>query len=444
MQVTLEKSSELERRLKIVVPSERVETQVEEKLRQAASKANIKGFRPGKVPLKEVRRRFGEGIRQEVGSELMQSSLSEAIVNEKVEPAGMPSIEEVSLETGKDLEFTAVFEVFPSIELADASQLKIEKPVSSVEEADIDTMIETLRSQKGEYKAVERAAKKSDQVNMDFDGSIDGEAFEGGKAEAFDLVIGSGSMIPGFEDGLEGMSAGDEKDLPITFPEDYGNETVKGKKAVFKIRVNDVKESVLPELNDEFFVQFGVSEGGMEAFRKEVQGNMEKELENAVKTRIKNQVSEGLMKINSFDIPKALIGEEIKRQKHEAVHQFGGHGKIDPNMLPDEMFEKRAEKNVKLGLVMRAIVEEEKIEADDAKVKEAIEKIASSYQDPEQLISWYQSNEEQMASIRNMVLEEQVIDSVLAKASVSEVAMPYDETIKIPQPEESEEEENSE
>jgi len=443
MQVTLEKSSGLERRMKITVPSDQVETRVEEKVRQTASRASIKGFRPGKVPLKEVRRRFGEGIRQEVGSELIQTSLNEAIVSEKVEPAGMPSIEELTLDAGKDLEFTAVFEVFPEVQLADASQIKVERTVAEVTDSDIDKMIETLREQRKVFEAVDRSAQDGDQVNIDFEGFVNEVPFEGGKAEGVDLVLGSGSMIPGFEEGLAGLKAGEEKDMPVTFPADYGNEDLKGKDAVFRIKMNVVKSPGLPELDEEFFKQFGVNEGGMDDFRAEVRKNMEKELDNAKKSRIRNQVTEGLVRINEIEVPKALVKEEIDRMKHEAIHQFGGHDKVDANMLPDEMFEPRADKSVKLGLIMRAIIDEEKIEVDDERVSKTLEDMAASYQDPEQLINWYKSNEEQMSRIRSMVLEEQVIDSIVAKASVSEVTMPYDEAIKVPQPSEGSSDEDA-
>lgn len=437
MQVNLEKSTVLERRMKIVVPADQLETQIEEKIRQTASKAQIKGFRPGKVPLGEIRRRFGDGIRQEVGSELMQSSLNEAIVKEEVRPAGMPEIEDIVLDSGKDLEFTAVFEVFPEVELTDLGGIEVEKPVSSVQDTDVDKMIETLRQQRTVFTEVDRPAKLDDKLNIDFEGTIEGEAFDGNKAEAMDLTLGSNSMIPGFEEGLIGSSAGDEKVVSVTFPDDYHEKTVSGKKAEFKVKVHNVKEASLPDLDDEFFTQFGVKEGGQDAFRKEVSSNMEKELENAIKARIKNQVTDALVAMNELEVPKALIKGEIDRLRHDAVHQFGGHGKVDPNMLPAEMFEKKAEKGVKLGLLMRSIMETEELALDDDRVKQTIEGMAASYQEPEQLVNWYYSNEEQLSQVQNMVLEEQLIDFIVDKAKVTEAKMDYDETIKIPQPSEN-------
>lgn len=443
MQVTLENTSDLERSMKIVVPAEELETQVEEKVKQAASQAQIKGFRPGKVPLKEIRRRYGEGIRQEVGSELMQSSLGKAIQDEKVQPAGMPEIKDIVLDSGKDLEFTAIFEVFPEVQLTDFSGIEVEKPLSSISEADMEKMIETLKQQKTKFVEVERKAKAGDKVNIDYEGLIDGEAFAGNKAEGADLVLDSGTMIPGFEEGLIGSKTGEVKDIPVKFPDDYQGKEVAGKDAIFHVTVNNLKEPQSPDLNDEFFAEFGVKEGGLAAFKEEVRSNMTKELESAVKVRIKNQVMETLLRLNSLVVPKALIQGEVDRLRHDAVHQFGGHGKIDPSMLPAEMFEKKAEKSVKLGLLMKEVVDAEKIEVDEKRVRETIENMATSYQEPEQLIEYYYSNEQQLSQIRNMVLEDQVIDTIMEKARVTEVKMDYEETIKIPA-EETEETEKTE
>lgn len=424
--------------MRISVPSEQVETQVDAKLKQAAGQVSIKGFRPGKVPLREVKRRFGEGIRQEVSSELMQSSFSEALQQEDVSPAGMPQIEEVSMEEGKDLEFTAVFEVFPEVVLADFSGIKVEKPVTEVVDNDLGNMIVKLQKQRLEYVEVDRAARNEDKLNIDFEGFVDSEAFDGGKGEGADIVIGSGSMIPGFEDGLVGCSKGDEKDLELKFPDEYQAENLAGKEAAFKIKVNRVSEPKVHELDDDFFKLFGVEEGGEEAFRSEVRGNMQKELDAAIKNKIKTQVMNGLDETNDVELPRALVTSEIDRMRQEAVQQFGGSEKIDPTVLPAEMFEKQAEKRVKLSLVVSAIVEQQELEVDDEKVRETIENMASSYEEPEQFIKYYYNNEQQLDQIEKMVLEEQVIDTVLRKAQVSEVPMSYDDAIKpipVPEPE---------
>jgi trigger factor len=445
MQVTLETTSGLERRMRISVPGAELETKVEAKLKETAKQAKIKGFRPGKVPLREVKRRFGDGIRQEVGSEIMQSSFAEAVQQESVSPAGMPHIEDVKIEAGQDLEFTAIFEVFPVIELTGFDGIEIERPVAKVTPADVDKMIETLQTQRTEFGEVDRECEADDQVNIDFEGSIDGELFEGGKAEGSDIVIGSDSMIPGFEEGIKGMKAGDDKNITVSFPEDYQAENLAGKEAIFAIKVNKVSESIKPELDDEFFKQFGVKEGGMDAFRNEVSANMEKELGTAVKSKVKNQALDGLRKVNKIALPKALIDQEIDRLKQDAIQQFGGQMKIDTSMLPSEMFTSQAEKRVALGLLVNSIVEQNEIKVDDDRVKTMIHDMASSYEDPEQVINFYYNNQQQLGQIQNVVLEDQVIDLIVAGANVTDVEQPYEEAIKpaAPAPEEEESEESS-
>lgn len=430
MQVTLETTSGLQRRMRITIPSDQLETRVEAKIKQTAGQVRIKGFRPGKVPLREVRRRFGDGIRQEVSSEIMQSSFADAIREQAVSPAGTPQIEDVKLESGQDLEFTAVFEVFPEVSLADFAGIKVEKPVADVTDADTDKMIDTLREQRKHYHEAERASQENDQVNIDFEGFVDGEAFEGGKAEGADVVLGSGSMIPGFEEGLVGVSAGDEKDLEVTFPEQYQAENLAGKAAVFKIKVNKVSEPHLPELDDAFFEEFGVKEGGVDAFRAEVKGNMEKELESAVSNKVRSQVMDGLIESNEVDVPTALVSQEIDRLRQEAVQQFGGQSNIDPSVLPAEMFEDQAKRRVSLGLIVNAIVEQHEIKLDDERVRARIESMASSYEEPEQVIQYYYQNEQMLGQIQNLVLEEQVVDAILDKAQVTELKCGYDEAIK--------------
>mgnify|MGYP003627219230 CR=1 FL=1 len=420
--------------MRISVPGDELETKVDAKLKETAKQVRIKGFRPGKVPLREVKRRFGDGIRQEVGSEIMQTSFAQAVQQESVSPAGMPQIEDVKLEAGHDLEFTAVFEVFPEVELKGFGDIEIERPVSKVLPADVDKMIETLQTQRADFEEVDRACATDDQVNIDFEGSIDGELFDGGKAEGNDIVIGSGSMIPGFEEGIAGMKAGESKDITVTFPEDYQAENLAGKDAVFAIKVNKVSESKKPELDDEFFKQFGVEEGGMDAFRNEVSANMEKELGSAIKSKVKNQALDGLKQVNNISLPKALIDQEIERLKEEAIQQFGGQANIDASMLPSEMFTSQAEKRVSLGLLVNAIVEQHELKVDDDRVKTMIHDMASSYEEPEQVINFYYNNQQQLGQIQNLVLEDQVIDLIVEGAKVKDVEQSYEDAIKPAEP----------
>ena len=430
MQVTVETTAGLERKMRVVVPSERIEAQVTEKLKQTAKQAKINGFRPGKVPVREVKRRFGEGIRQEISSEMIQSSYGEALQKEDLNPAGMPKIEEVNMEEGKDLEYTAVFEVFPEIEVGGLENIEVDRLTSSIEEADLEKMIDTLREQRLVYAEVDRAAAEKDQLNLDFEGFLGDEPFEGGKAEGTDLVLGSGSMVPGFEDGLAGLKAGEEKDLNLTFPENYQATNLAGQEVLFKIKVNKVSGPELPELNDEFFEQFDVKEGGVEAFRKEVTNNMKRELDSAIKAKIKDQVMDGLGDNNEVDLPQALVDQEVNRMRQEAVQQFGGGAQFDPSMLPAEMFSEQAQKRVKLGLIVSAIVDKNSLEANAEKVREAIEEMASTYQEPEEVINYYYSNEQQLSQIQNMVLEGQIVDFVLESAKVTDKTVSYDEAVK--------------
>ena len=447
MQVTVENTSDLERKMRVTIPSDEVEVQVTEKIKQTAKQVRLKGFRPGKVPLKEVKRRFGAGIRQEVSSEVIQSTYGQALQQEDINPAGMPKIEDVKIEEGQDLEYTAVFEVFPEVEVAGFDGIEVEKLSSQVGDDDLEKMIQTLREQRTEFSDVERAAVDGDKLNIDFEGFVDDEAFEGGKAESADILLGSGQMIPGFEEGLIGLSGDDEKDLEVTFPEDYQAENLAGKVAVFKIKVNSVSEPVLPELDDEFFTLFDVKEGGLEAFREEVKSNMQRELDASIKAKVKNQVMDGLDATNELELPQALLDEEVNRMRQEAVQQFGGGQgapQIDPSVLPAEMFSDQAGKRVKLALIINAIVEKNELKPDEDKVRETIETMASSYEDPEQVINFYYSNEQQLSQIRNVVLEEQIVDLVLETAKVSEKAVSYEEAVSREEPSLDDDEADSE
>jgi len=435
MQVTVETVSKLERKMRITVPASEVSEKVEVKIKQAAGQVRIKGFRPGKVPIREVRRRFGPGILQEVSSEIMQQSFAAAVDQQSLKPAGMPEINDVVMELDKDLSFSALIEIFPEIKLGAFEDISVSKPVAEVSPDDLEMMIEKLREQRKSFLAVDRAAALEDQVTIDFSGTVDGEAFDGGQADGNKLVLGSNSMIPGFEDGIVGLKTGDEQDVTVTFPEDYQAEDLAGKQAVFAVKVHEVAESTLPELDEDFFKEFGVEDGGMDAFRVEVQNNMEKELKAAVENRVKTQVMDGLIKVTPVDSPKALVNEECNRMRQEMVQQFGGGQQFDVNMLPLELFTDQAERRVKLGLIVNAIVEQNNVVADEAQVRSKIEEIASSYEQPEQLINYYYSNEQQLNQVQSLVLEEQIVALILASAHIEELPVSYEEALKPAEPE---------
>ncbi|MEY8264629.1 MAG: trigger factor, partial [Bermanella sp.] len=331
---------------------------------------------------------------------------------------------------GKDFQFSATFEIYPEVKIEGLEAIEVEQLSAAVTDTDMDTMVDVLRKQQASFTETADAAKDGDRVKLDFDGYVDGAAFDGGKAEGHSLTLGSKTMIPGFEDQVIGMKAGDEGTIKVTFPADYQSEELKGKDAEFKIKVTTVEVSELPELNEEFFKKFGVEADSEETFRSEVRKNMERELKQAIQRQNKNQVLDGLVKTNEIDVPSALVDQEIQRLEEQAFQQFGGGQEFKPGMLPRELFVEQAERRVKLGLLINASIEQFEIKADDAKVEALIEDMASTYQDPEQVKEFYKGNKEQRAQLEALALEEQVVDLILDKAKVNEKESSYDEVIK--------------
>lgn len=432
MQVSVEATTSLERRVTVTVPAEQIDSAVDKKVQETAKTIRLDGFRKGKVPAKVVKKRYGASIRQEVLGDVIQTSYFEALQEADINPAGMPEIEPQEDAGEGEFSYVAVVEVYPEITLADASALNVERQAGSVTDADVDNMIDMLREQQAEYNDVERAAAEGDRINIDFEGSLDGELFDGGAAQGHDLVLGSGSMIPGFEDGIVGMSAGEEKDITVTFPEDYQAENLAGKEAVFKITANKVAEAVLPELNDEFFAKFGPKAEGEEGFKTEIRTNMEREMTQALKAKLKNNVLDAYLELNEFDVPKALIKGELDRLKQQALQQFGGgaNQNLDPSILPDEMFQDQADKRVKVGLLAGEIIKANDMAADEDKVRALIEEMAQGYQDPAEFVEYYMNNAEQRSAIEGVVLEDMVVEHLIAAGNVTDVDVDYETAIK--------------
>lgn len=436
MQVSVETTSGLGRKLTVGVPAEKIDTAVDEKLKDAAKRVRIDGFRPGKVPLKEVRRRFGKSIREEVIGEVVSNSFYDAVTKESLNPAGYPSIERTTDEPGKDLEFVATFEVYPEVQVQGLDKIAVTRPVAEISETDIDNMIERLREQRASFADVDRAAEDGDQVNIDFEGTKDGVAFDGGTATGQDLVLGSGRMIPGFEDGIVGMSKGEEKVIDVTFPEDYHSEDLKGQPVQFKITVNQVQGRTLPQVDEEFIKNFTQKdETSMDEFRTEIRKNMERELKNAVKNRVKKAVMDGVLDNNDVEVPKALIDSEINRQRQQMLQQFGGGQNFDMSMLPAELFEGQATRAVKLALVLGELIKEKEVKADASRVRSTIEEMAQPYENPEQVVAWYYENQQMLQQVEAMVLEDQVVDLILEQATVTDQEMSYEDAVKQPQDE---------
>lgn len=429
MNVSIETTAGLERRLTIALPSEDFESQITQKLEEARGQVRISGFRPGKVPLKEVRRRFGQAVRAEVAGEMMQQSFISAVTQEALSPAGQPNLEVVMMDPGIDFEFTATFEVFPTVEINDLSKASLKKPETEVTPVDLDAMVERLREQRAEDVEVERAAQEGDKVVVDFAGRAEGEPFEGGTGEDMEFVVGQGQMIADFDQAVVAMSPGEDKTFEATFPEDYQSEALKGKTVEFDVTLKAVKESRLPELDDAFFKEFGVEEGGEEAFREEVQSNMRRELDSAIKNQVKQQVMDEIEKLHEFPLPAATIDREIEVLQQQMLSQFQMPPTAEAPQLPKELFQDQAEKRVKVGLVVNQIISDKELTADEERVEERLQEIATSYGETEQVIAWYRSQPEQMHNIEMGVLEDQVVDLILEQAAVEIVESTYDDVI---------------
>ncbi|OEF26978.1 trigger factor [Vibrio rumoiensis] len=433
MQATVETLEGLERRLTITVPAANIEDAVTAELRNIAKNRRFDGFRKGKVPMKMVAQMYGKAVRQDIMGEVMQRHFIESIVKEKINPAGAPTFAPVEFEEGKDLVFTATFEVYPEVELKGLDNITVEKPAVEVKEEDVNEMIETLRKQQSTWAEVEEVVGETSRATIDFVGYIDGEAFEGGKADAFPLEMGQGRMIPGFEDGILGKKAGEEFSIDVNFPEDYHAENLKGKSAKFDIKLSKVETRELPELTDEFVAKFGVTEGGVDALKAEVRKNMERELKQAIKGRIKEQAINGLVEQNEMDVPSALIDQEVEVLRQQAAQRFGGNPEAAAQ-LPRELFEEQAARRVKVGLLLGEVIKTEELKADDERVKALIEEMATAYEDPSEVIAYYEQNEQMMNNIRNVALEDQAIDAIIAKAKVSDKEVSFNELMNQQQP----------
>jgi trigger factor len=434
MRVSVETTSGLERKLTVGVPAEEVDSAVDKKLAEAAQNVRLPGFRPGKVPMSVMKQRFGPGVRQEVLGDVINQSFQEAVMTESLRPAGQPSIEAKSVESGKDIEYVATFEIYPTVSLNEIKDFEVTRLSCEIGESDVNDIIEVFQKQQGQLVDMDRAAEEGDTLTIDFEGFKDSEAFEGGSGTDTALELGSGRMIPGFEDGLVGASAGDERTLELTFPEDYHSEELKGAAVEFKVVVKAVKALEVAELNAELFASYGVEGDDVDAFRAEVQKNMERELKGAIDAHVKQQVMDAIIEAHpELEIPQSLISQETDALRGQMFQQFGGG--ISPDMdlksiLPDEMFSERAETRVRLGLLVSELVQDLGVRAEPNKVRELIEEIASTYQDPEEVINWYYEDNNQLMGIESRVLEDAVVDKLLEQASVTDEVTGYQDALQ--------------
>ena len=383
--------------------------------------------------MSHIRAQYGAGIQQEVINDVIRDTVFDAIRQENIRAVGMPNIDDVKLENDF-LVYQATVEVFPEVAIQGLSDIEVERQVASVADADVDTMIENLQKQRQTYVAKDDAAGEGDQVKFDFEGSIDGKKFDGGSAEDFSLVLGSGRMIPGFEDGIKGMKAGEEKTIDVTFPEDYQAENLKGKQAQFKINVKAVEQSQLPELNDEFLELFGVKEGGVDKLKADVRKNMEREIKGAARNQVKEAAFNALLEKNEIDVPASMLEQEIDRQRNMMLNRFAQQFGADPktfskDMLPNELFEEQALRAARLGIIVSSLIEANKFEVDQARVTKYIDEMAENYEDPKEVVEYYTNNAQERANIEAVVLEDQVVDYILSQGKVTDKEVSYQDLL---------------
>jgi len=432
MQVSVETLNGLERKVTISVPTEKVEEEVGLRLRNLARKVKVDGFRPGKVPMQEVKKRFSDSVREEVARDMVQSTLYDALKKNELVPAGSPYVEPESIEQGKDFTYTATFEVFPHIEIKEIDGTEIEIVKATVNDSDVDEMMEKLRDQAKGWESVERKAADGDKVKIDFKGFINDESFAGGEATDYELVLGSNSMIPGFETGVVGGEINKPFDITVNFPADYGHNELAGKEARFTITIKDVMEGKLPELNDEFATKFNIEKGGVEALRKDIRENMDRELERRVSALNREHIFNKLMEANSIDLPKALIDNEIENLKHDMYHRLFGHEHHDNEKIPDfprVLFEEQARNRVHLGLLFAEYVKAHQITATEERVNTMIEKFANAYENPDELRDWYRGNSERRSEVESLVTEEMVAEKISATAKLIDKEMNYNDVM---------------
>ncbi|KAF0191246.1 MAG: trigger factor [Gammaproteobacteria bacterium] len=421
MQVSVTTTQGLERRMTVEIPAERIESEIQARLKSMVRTARVAGFRPGKTPLKVIERKYGPQVRDDVVSDVVQSSFSEAVVQESLRPAGTPKIGEVKIEPGKPLAYTATFEVYPTINSVSLEGITISRPTADITEQDVDEMLEKMRRQRATWAAVDRTAADADRVTIDFVGNMSGEPFAGNTAENYQLVLGSGAMIPGFEDRLTGAAAGDALTLDLTFPADYHVVALAGQPVQFKVTVRTVEAARLPEIDEEFAKTFGVADGNVDTMREEMKKSMAHEQRDAIKTAVRAQVMDALAKANAVEVPQALVDQET----NEILARFFGRMGIDPARaaklnIPRETVEVRARRTVGLRLILAETMRQNNIKVTPEALRAAVESFAQSYDNPEEVVKWYYADRKRLADMEAVTLEQQLVDWILARVTVND------------------------
>jgi trigger factor len=429
MQVSVENIGKLERRMQVQVPAEQVSKEIAARLKTISRTARLNGFRPGKAPLNVIRRQFGPQVHREVIGELLQSSYEQAVTQNALAPAGSPRIEPQSMDEGQDLKYVATFEVFPEVVMQPIDAMQLERVTAEVTESDVDAMILRLRQQQMKFAEVQRAAASKDKVTIDFEGSIDGVPFAGGKGENIAIVLGEGRMLPQLEQGLIGVLPGEKRSISVNFPADYRATELAGKEAIFATETKKIEEPTLPELDEEFCTAFGVTEGGVPKLREDVTANMNRELSQALRNRNKTAVMDRLYDSNPLDIPNVLLEGQIRDLQAEAMRRSGA--KDASQAPPREPLVEPARRRVALGLLLNDIIRREKIVVERARVNERLDEMVSAYGDAGAMKRAYMQNADAMRQIENLALEDQAVEWVLTHAKVHDKASTFKELMNF-------------
>lgn len=430
MQVSVTSTEGLERRMTVELPADGVEQEIKQRLKSMAGRVRIDGFRPGKVPFTVVEKRYGSQVRQEVQADMVQNSFYEAVQKENLRPAGTPRIE-VNAASGDKFAFTATFEIYPEVKVVIPADMVVEKPAVEVGDQDVDNMIDKLRKQRAGWEAAERPVADGDQVLIDFLGKLNGEPFSGGEAKGYPLVIGSKRFIPGFEEQLIGVESGENREVDVTFPEQYQNEELAGKAVVFEVTVHAVNGPKLPDLNDtEFLKTLGVQDGGIDALRKDVRDSMARELEQKIAAKVKSQVLDKLFVANPIELPFALVESEIQQMANQTRQSMGMQGAQEMTDEVRTALQDQARRRVALGLLVGELIREKAFRADPEKTRARIEALAAGYEEPAAVVAWYYEDRARLAGVEALVLEDQVVGWIVSEAKVEDVKTGFDEVMQ--------------
>lgn len=430
MQISVERVDELNRKLTVQVPEQTISEKVESRLKSLARSAKFDGFRPGKVPATLIRKRYGNQVREEVLSDLIESTFAQAVRDEKLRPAGLPEITAKAAGEGQGLEYEAAFEIFPEFVLMPVETLNLTRYTSVIGDEDVDRMLNRLREQRRTWQVVDRSAASGDRVTIDFQGDVGGEAIAAEPIRNFTVVLGGNQIVPGFEEQLAGASGGVHLSFDTTFPDDYANSQWAGKTGHFEVDVREVAESVLPNLDEEFARGFGIEDGSVEALRKDVTENMDREMRRALKARTKTVVLDALYEKNPLTLPKSLVEAELAELLAPYMESAKKGGKVPDESEMRQRYEPLARRRVALALILGKLIELNNIKAEPKRVREAVEDLARSYEQPDQVIHWYYSNQKHLQEVENLVVEDQVVEWVLEKANVRDEAIGFQDLMQ--------------